>query len=76
MQSVSLEQIKEDYTIIDALKGKSVRIWSGEWEAYWRPAAHGYTPDGLKAGVWEFQSAYDITKHCGPEKKIEYRVAD
>ena len=74
MERITLEQIKENHMIIDALKNKGVRIWSGEWETYWSPGGRGYTPDGLQAGVWEFEDAYKRTNHCGPEKKIEYRV--
>lgn len=74
MEKVSLEQIKEDWTIQDALKGKSVRIYSNEHFMYWRPAAQGYTPDGLEAGVWLFEDAWVLVQHCDPSKQIEFRV--
>lgn len=47
-----------------------VRIWSGEWDAWWRPEGAGYTLDALEAGVWTREEAERKTSHCGAEKKI------
>jgi hypothetical protein len=55
--------------------GRQVSIWSREHQAWWRPNAQGYTDDAAQAGVWDFADAYDITKHCGPEKRIVYYAA-
>jgi hypothetical protein len=52
--------------------GRNVRIWSQEHRAWWRPEGHGYTGDKEQAWVIDFPTAYDQTKHCGPEKKINY----
>ena len=49
-----------------------VYIYSGEHHAYWRPKAQGYTSNLNEAGVWLFPEAFAITKHCGPEKRIEF----
>ncbi|WP_306168800.1 hypothetical protein [Halomonas sp. MMSF_3323] len=47
-----------------------VRIWSGEWHMWWRPAGRGYTGDEAEAGVYEPKDAWEYVSHCGPEKKI------
>jgi len=54
------------------LVGEKVYIWSREHRMYWRPGAAGYTKDTAAAGVYDFEDAYKRTKHCGPEKMIEY----
>jgi hypothetical protein len=50
--------------------GRRVRIWSGEWMAYWRPNAAGYVEKPKYAGEWTLREAYEMTSHCGPEKQI------
>jgi hypothetical protein len=56
--------------------GTYVRIWSNEHEAYWRANASGYCTDGLEAGVYAFEDAWERTKHCDPEKRITFRFAN
>lgn len=58
------------------LKGCMVMIWSNQWCAWWRENGQGYT-DGMVAPPWvlPFEDAYARTKHCGPEKGIQYEVA-
>lgn len=51
-----------------------VRIWSGEHGLFWRPGAAGYTRNPAEAGQWSFSSAQALTRHCGPEKKIELKA--
>lgn len=54
-------------------KGKRlVRIWSGEWQSYWRANACGYTPDIAEAGIYTFDDAVKYSGHCGREKEISY----
>ena len=63
-------------SLCERWRGKQVRIWSGQWEAYWRPNGAGYTTDGLEAGVYDFSEALARTSHCGPEKRIEFKMAN
>lgn len=48
-----------------------VYIWSGEWVLWWRPGGHGYTHNRAEAGTFTRAEAERLTRHCGPEKKIE-----
>jgi len=52
-----------------------VFIWSAEHHAFWRPDGAGYTEHLSAAGRYSFRAAFDRTKHCGPEKRIEYVTA-
>lgn len=52
--------------------GRIVTIWSREHGAWWRPEAQGYTLDRKEAWAVDFPTAYDYTKHCGPEKRIVF----
>lgn len=69
---ITLENIKQFPHLKCPLMGKSVRIWSGQWKLWWREEGAGYTHDESKAWVTTFESAYAVSKHAGPEKKIEY----
>jgi hypothetical protein len=51
-----------------------VRIYSYQHEAYWRPNAGGYTREKEEAWVLSRAEAERITKHCGPEKRIELEL--
>lgn len=51
---------------------RKVHVWSGEHGLFWRAEASGYTSDRTQAGVYEFHDAFDRTKHCGKEKRIEF----
>jgi len=56
------------------LVGRKVLIWSGEHYAWWRPGRAGYTTEKSAAGVYDFEDAWQSTKHCGPEKRIDFMV--
>ena len=49
-----------------------VRIYYGECRLYWRDNSSGYTDSILAAGIYKLKNAIAATRHCGPEKKIEY----
>lgn len=51
---------------------RDVLIWSNEHGAWWRPDAAGYTGNRDEAWKVDFPTAYDHTKHCGPEKAINF----
>lgn len=50
---------------------KYVRIYSGQWSAYWVTTS-GYTENPVLAKIWTIEEALRHTNHCGPEKKIQY----
>jgi len=56
------------------LAGKTVRIWSAEHRAWWRPNLCGYTVHAEVAGRYSFEEAWAATNHCGPEKRIVFEV--
>lgn len=57
---------------------KHVCIWSGQWRAWWRDGG-GYTEFIEAAEIFDIQTAFKRTFHCGKrtfhcgkEKKISY----
>lgn len=78
MIRVTLAGIKrrglENWKARDWWSRQNVFIWSREHGAWWRPNAEGYTSKLEEAWVVDFPTAYDYTKHCGPEKRIDYYV--
>lgn len=68
----SLEHYKRNPHRVPA--GNTVRIWSDEHRAYWRPGGGGYTVERVAAGTWAVQDAFAKTKHCGPEKRIWFET--
>lgn len=69
-----LERLKRWPSIRRRWEGSLVRIWSEEHYAYWRPGFSGYTTDGLYAGVYKFEEAFEHTRGSGPEKCIEFKL--
>ena len=75
----TLQGLKNKGTLnqwIDSHKNDNVLIWSNEWHAYWRSNGCGYTTDMSQAGIYKFGDAVGRTRHCGPEKKIQYYFID
>lgn len=62
-------------TLLQKWKNKKVLIWSGQWQLYWRSNKCGYTCSPFEAGIYDFDEAFFATKHCGPEKRIEFKLA-
>jgi len=54
---------------------RRVRIWSGQWSAWWLPPANGYTNQIDEAAVYDIEDAWEHVFHCGPEKKIVIQAA-
>lgn len=48
----------------------TVRIWSEEWRAWWRPDGCGYTDDRTQSGLYDALDAFRRVRHCGAEKGI------
>jgi hypothetical protein len=59
--------------LVRSVAADAVAIWSGEWEMWWRDDAAGYTRFTGSAGVYTRDEAHALTRHCGPEKKIEIK---
>jgi hypothetical protein len=72
--TIPLIKLKRWPTLERHLKGRNVLIWSGEHRAWWRGGAAGYTTDRNEAGVYDFNSAFARSSHCGPEKQIIYET--
>jgi len=53
-----------------------VRIYSAEWELFWRGNGNGYTSDPSESNIWNCEEAFNKTKHCGAEKKIQFVVCN
>ena len=49
-----------------------VRIYSAEWGAFWRGKGNGYTENAEESDVLEIGAAGAWTRHCGPEKQIQF----
>lgn len=72
---VSTRKWREDIKrLTDENKGAKVYIYSGQWGAYWRPNACGYTTHKEVAGVYDIEDAYRHVAHCGIEKKISFEL--
>jgi len=73
---ITLELLKKKPQIAEKKGSEQVRIWSGEWHAYWRPEARGYTMCKQEAGIYTLQEALKVSGHCSPCKKIKYELAE
>lgn len=75
---VTLNGIKRrglvDWKAREKWLGRHVFIYSSEHHAYWRSNGNGYVCDIEGAGHYLFEDAWDRTKHCGPEKRIEFHT--
>lgn len=72
---ITLHGLKSKGTLAEwrAEKGQRlVRIWSDEWQSYWRANGCGYTTDVSEAGIYTFDEAVKFSGHCSHEKGIAY----
>lgn len=49
-----------------------VRIYSAEHGAYWRGTGKGYTSNPEESEIYWCRDAVHKTRHCEPEKHIQY----
>lgn len=74
----TLERLKRWPQLAEKLRDRYVMIWSGEHRGYWREGGCGYVDSiGIKAGIANaetltIEAALAKTRHCGPEKQIEF----
>jgi len=66
----TLERIKRWSVLV--YRFSHVRIYSGEWQLYWRGEGRGYTSNPAESKIWLCKDAFAKTRHCGPEKHIQY----
>lgn len=69
-RSIKIESLKRYETLRAKYSGRSVRIRSGQWGAWWRENGGGYADNVALAGVFTFDDAYRRTSHVGREKMI------
>lgn len=74
---VSLEYLKlyPDSARAKKWAGVPVKIYSNEHGYYWRGSGQGYTSWPAESDTRTLAEAFDTTKHCGPEKRIQFHDA-
>jgi hypothetical protein len=70
----TLERIKRWPGLL--IRFRRVRIYSAEHGAFWRGKGNGYTANAAESDVWDIGAAVARTRHCGPEKQIQFVFAD
>ena len=70
----TLERIKRWPSLIKRFP--YVRIYSAEHNAFWRGTGQGYTDDEDASDVLRIEKAFEMTNHCGPEKRIQFIEVD
>ncbi len=72
---LSLESIKSNPSLRRELTGKQCLILSEQWGYFWRPKGSGYGTES-EAGIYDWEDAFAATHHCGPEKRIFYKLIE
>lgn len=71
VHKIKLEEIKHDTERGKVFAGCKCLIWAGDGGCYWLANYCGY--GGISdAGIYDFEDAFEHSRHCGPEKRIEY----
>lgn len=73
-QAIRLEDVKANDELRSSMLGLKVLIRSSEHDCFWLENGCGYTSNAWDAGIYDFEDAFDHTKHYGPEKGIEFVV--
>ena len=60
--------------LVNSNPGAKVHIWSGQWGAFWRSNARGYTYNKQDAGIYDIKEAWKKVSHCGLEKQISFQI--
>lgn len=71
-----LADVIVDPKLQGGLIGRTVRIYSGDRCAWWRPNAAGYTTNWAVAWRLPFDEAWKAVSHLGPEKQIAFEVVE
>lgn len=72
----TLEEVLGDKALQGYLSTKTVLIFSGEHQAYWRDHGCGYAMEPEAAGHYVFDDAFRRTSHSGSEKQITFVVSN
>ncbi len=70
----TLERIKRWPSLMHRFD--TVRIYSAEHGAYWRGTGQGYTTEPNESNIWDIEEAFNRTKHCCPQKQIQFVSVD
>lgn len=66
----TLERVKRWPSLLNRFT--YVCIFSAEHQAFWREGGNGYTLNPGEAWRLPFNVAIEQTRHCGPEKQIQF----
>lgn len=55
-------------------RGKKVRIWSGQWDAYWKSNHCGYTSEISVAGLYDIREGIGICRGVDLRKRLKLEI--
>lgn len=71
---INLEVLKDNHELRNELNNETVRIWTDEWNSWYRKEYCGYTIDIREAGIYKLEDAYNHIGHAGPEKQLIFEI--